>query len=234
MRRIEFDYIERHLPPRPANAHKGMMGTLCSLTGSYRFAGAAVLSAKAALRAGVGLHYQLLPECIYPIFASSVHESVCVPLDGGRTFSVRDLPIVLPILDKASAVLIGCGMDNNESTQEFLHSVMQAVYVPLVIDADGINALAQHIHWLEESEAPIILTPHVKEFSRLSGLTVEEIVQAPETAAREFSLSHPDTVLVLKSHRTIIAQNGELYENIAGNSGMAKGGSGDEIGRAHV
>ena len=229
MRRIEFDYIDRHLPPRPANAHKGMMGTLCSLTGSYRFAGAAVLCAKAALRAGVGLHYQLLPECIYPIFASSVHESVCVPLDGGRTFSVRDLPIVLPVLDKASAVLIGCGMDNNESTQEFLHSVMQAVYVPLVIDADGINALAQHIHWLEESEAEIILTPHVKEFSRLSGLTVEEIVQDPETAAREFSLSHPDTVLVLKSHRTIIAQNGELYENIAGNSGMAKGGSGDVL-----
>ena len=61
MRRIEFDYIERHLPPRPANAHKGMMGTLCSLTGSYRFAGAAVLCAKAALRAGVGLHYQRPP-----------------------------------------------------------------------------------------------------------------------------------------------------------------------------
>lgn len=231
MQRVEFDYLERHLPRRPADAHKGTMGTLCSLTGSYGFAGAAVLSAKAALRSGVGLHYQVLPERIYPLFGTAVSESVCVPVTGNAdgTLCPKDFEAILPVLKKATAVLIGCGMGNNADTLAVVQQTLENTDCPVIIDADGINVLGQHIHKIDETSAELILTPHIKEFSRLSGWDVQEILKAPARAAEVFSLAHPALTLVLKGHRTYIAKNGELYENIAGNSGMAKGGSGDVL-----
>ncbi|WP_316607967.1 NAD(P)H-hydrate dehydratase [uncultured Ruminococcus sp.] len=230
MKQVDFNYLVRHFPDRPDNAHKGTMGTLCSLTGSRGFSGAAILSAQAALRTGVGLHYQLIPDCIYPIFASSVYESVCVPLTGGRdTVCPADLDAIHTALQKATAVLLGCGLGLNDDTRTVVFNLIRSCEKPLIIDADGINALSGHIHILEERKAPVILTPHVKEFSRISGLSVEDILQAPAEAARSFASAHENTVLVLKGHRTYIAQNDRLYENTAGNSGMAKGGSGDML-----
>lgn len=230
MKQVDFNYLVRHFPDRPDNAHKGTMGTLCSITGSRGFSGAAILSAKAALRTGVGLHYQLIPDCIYPIFASSVYESVCVPLTGGSgTVCPADLEAIHTATQKATAVLIGCGIGLSDDTCTVVSDLIRSCEKPLIIDADGINALSGHIHILEERKAPVILTPHVKEFSRISGLSVEDILQAPAEAARSFASAHEDTVLVLKGHRTYIAQNDRLYENTAGNSGMAKGGSGDVL-----
>ena len=230
MKRVDFDYFERHFPRRPADAHKGTMGTLVSLTGSFGFAGAAILSAKAALRSGVGLHYQVLPESIYPLFGGTVHESVCVPVKGkeGR-LCLSDTETIRPTLDRATAVLIGCGMGCTEDTAEAEKAVLTSSKCPVIIDADGINALARHIHSIEGCQGEIILTPHIKEFSRLSGLSVEEILSDPAKHAEEYSLRHRDVTLVLKGHRTYIAKNGDVYENIAGNSGMAKGGSGDVL-----
>lgn len=230
MKRVDFDYFERHFPRRPADAHKGTMGTLVSLTGSFGFAGAAILSAKAALRSGVGLHYQVLPESIYPLFGTAVQESVCVPVKGkeGR-LCLSDTETIRPTLDRATAILIGCGMGCTEDTAEAEKAVLTSSKCPVIIDADGINALARHIHSIEGCQGEIILTPHVKEFSRLSGLSVEEILSDPAKHAEEYSLRHRDVTLVLKGHRTYIARNGDVYENIAGNSGMAKGGSGDVL-----
>ncbi len=230
MKRVDFDYFERHFPRRPADAHKGTMGTLVSLTGSFGFAGAAILSAKAALRSGVGLHYQVLPESIYPLFGTAVQESVCVPVKGkeGR-LCLSDTETIRPTLDRATAILIGCGMGCTEETAAVEKAVLSSVECAVIIDADGINALARHIHSVEGCRGEIILTPHVKEFSRLSGLSVEKILSDPAKHAEEYSLRHRDVTLVLKGHRTYIARNGDLYENIAGNSGMAKGGSGDVL-----
>ena len=230
MKRVDFDYFERHFPRRPADAHKGTMGTLVSLTGSFGFAGAAILSAKAALRSGVGLHYQVLPESIYPLFGAAVQESVCVPVKGteGR-LCLSDTETIRPTLERATAVLIGCGMGCTEDTAEAEKAVLTSSKCPVIIDADGINALARHIHSVEDCRGEIILTPHIKEFSRLSGLSVEEILSDPAKHAEEYSLRHRDVTLVLKGHRTYIAKNGDVYENIAGNSGMAKGGSGDVL-----
>lgn len=230
MKRVDFDFIEKRLPHRPSDAHKGTMGTLCAITGSYGFCGAAILSAKAALRSGVGLLYQALPACIYPIFTSSAPEAVCVPVKGkdGR-FCADDLPQLSDALQKATAVLIGCGMGNTDNTAEVLKAVIRSAKAPIIIDADGINALSQHIHILDEAETELILTPHIKEFSRLSGLSTEAILADPAKAALDFSVQHGGVTLALKGHRTYIAKDGDLYENIAGNSGMAKGGSGDVL-----
>ena len=228
---LDRAFAARHLPRRPDDAHKGTMGALCSLTGSFGYSGAAILSARAALRSGVGLHYQVLPESIYPIFATAVPESVCVPVTGSGvgTLSRADLPAILNTADRASAVLIGCGMGNTADTLAVLQAVIRRVTAPLIIDADGINTLAQHIDILEESHAPVILTPHIKEFSRLTGLPVDAILHDPSAAAQRFSQERPDVVLVLKSHHTVIAQNGELSIHERSNSGLAKGGSGDVL-----
>ena len=228
---LTLDYVARHLPCRPDNAHKGTMGALCSITGSYGFSGAVVLSAKAALRSGVGLLYQVIPEKIYPVYAASVYESVCVPVRGNvlGTVAPTDSDAILNTVDRASAVLIGCGMGNTSATAEVLRTVVRHSTVPIIIDADGINALALHKDILKEHRAPLILTPHVKEFSRLSGLSVPAVIERQAEVAANFSKEHPDIVLVLKSHRTVIARSGELYRNTAGNSGMAKGGSGDVL-----
>ena len=239
MKTIEFNDIISRLPHRPDDAHKGTMGTLCSITGSRGFSGAAVLSAKAALRSGVGLMYQIIPESVYPIFASSVYESVCVPVHGSPRGTVcpDDIPVILDTVKKATAVLIGCGMGNNEDTAEVLSAVLKNAVCPVIIDADGINALSSHIHLLDDITTEVILTPHIKEFSRLSGLSVETVLSDPAKAASDFAFSHRGVTLVLKSHRTYIARGSEpgselgseLYENTAGNSGMAKGGSGDVL-----
>ena len=228
---LDRDFVRAALPERPDNAHKGAMGTLCSVTGSKGFCGAAVLSAKAALRSGVGLHYQVIPESVYPVFASSVYESVCVPVKGSfvGTVSRADLPAILNTAERASAVLIGCGMGNSSDTLAVLEWIMKGIDKPVIIDADGINALSANINILKERGGATVLTPHVKEFSRLTGLSVEYIIANQAEAAKSFSIDHPDCVLVLKSHRTVIAKNGELYINTAGNSGMAKGGSGDVL-----
>ena len=224
------ELVSAMLPRRPDDAHKGTMGSLCSLTGSYGFSGAAVLSACAALRSGVGLHYQVLPEAIYPIFASSVYESVCVPVKGkSGALCPADLPAITGVLSRCTAALIGCGMGNAPDTREALYEVIRAADIPLIIDADGINALSLNTEILKERKPEIILTPHVKEYSRLSGLSVERIIADQEDAAVEFSKKWPGVTLVLKSHRTVIAREGRAYLNTAGNSGMAKGGSGDVL-----
>ena len=228
---LSKDYVATALPKRPDDAHKGTMGTLCSITGSCGFCGAAVLSAKAALRTGVGLHYQVIPEAIYPIFASSVYESVCVPVHGSShgTVAPTDLDAILNTISRASAVLIGCGMGNSSATAEVLRAVIRHSDAPVIIDADGINALALHTDILKEAHAPLILTPHLKEFSRLSGLELQTIKERQAEVAEDFARAHPDVILVLKSHRTYIAAGDTVYRSTAGNSGMAKGGSGDVL-----
>ena len=221
MKRVDFDFLEKKLPQRPSDAHKGTMGTLVSLTGSTGFSGAAILSAKAALRSGVGLLYQVLPKGIYPIFASSVYESVCVPLGDSDRASLKkdDIPDIAPYLEKATAVLIGCGSGNTDDTAAIAEAAVKSAGRPVIIDADGINALARHIHILDEAKSEVVLTPHVKEFSRISGMSMEEILSEPAEAALMFCEKHPGVTLVLKG----------AAENIAGNSGMAKGGSGDVL-----
>ncbi len=231
MRELDLRYVKAHLPHRPDNAHKGTMGSLCSITGSYGFSGAAVLSAKAALRSGVGLLFQIIPEAIYPVYAASVYESVCVPVSGSAlgTVSPADLDAIQNTVDRASAVLIGCGMGNTPATAAVLRAVISRSRVPVIIDADGINALSLHKDILDAAHPPLILTPHIKEFSRLTELSVSEILSDQQGAAEQFIKDYPDLVLVLKSHRTVIASKGETCLNTAGNSGMAKGGSGDVL-----
>ena len=213
-------------PPRAADSHKGTYGTLLSLCGSYGMAGAALLAARAALRCGTGLVIAAVPESIYPIVATALPEAVFAPYtDGGARAAVQ----LMPRLPKATALLCGCGLGQSSETAELLAATLTEATQPVVLDADGINLAARHIDIKETVRAPLILTPHPMELSRLLRCSVADIQHDREGAARE-AVAQTGGIVVLKGHGTVVAApSGECWVNTTGNPGMAVGGSGDVL-----
>lgn len=229
--KLDVDLIKKILPVRNPEGHKGTFGTALLLTGSYSMAGAGIFSAKAANRCGCGLVKHVLPESIYNILASNVPESVYYTVldsfDGN--ISADSIPFILEKSSEADAILIGCGSKNNNHTFEIVKKLILSSKIPLVIDADGINALSTCIEFLQKSNAPIVLTPHLKEFSRITGLSIDEILENRYIVSADFAKKY-NCYLVLKGHETLITTPyGEQFVNTTGNSGMAKGGSGDVL-----
>ncbi len=215
---------------REKNTHKGTYGTALLINGSYGMAGAAMLSAKAAMRSGVGIVKSIIPKSIYPAFTSFLPEAVCIPVgeteNGQLNFENIDIKAVQK---NANAILFGCGVGICDSTEKLLKSLILNAEIPLVIDADGINLLSRSIESLKESKAPIILTPHPKEIARLCKKSVDEIEADRIEISRQLALEYGVTV-VLKGANTIVAtENGEIFINTLGNSGMATAGSGDVL-----
>lgn len=214
---------------RRRNSHKGTFGTALTVTGSYGMAGAAILSARSALRSGAGIVKCVLCESIYPAFTSSVPEAVCLPSQEHNGTLRFDEQLIAKALKGSSAVLIGCGLGVSPDTQKIIENIIKISEVPVVIDADGINALCGRIDIIKNSKAPVILTPHPGEMARLCSLSVKEIEADRENIARCFAVKYGCT-LVLKGANTIIAaQNGDIFYNLTGNPGMSTGGSGDVL-----
>lgn len=218
------------MPQRPDDAHKGTMGTLLNISGSYSMAGACILSSLAALRSGVGLVKVALPKSIYEIVASQVYEAVFVPFDDSKdgTVDINSLDILLKAAECSNAVLLGCGLSLSEDTSAFVSDFLDAYDGRVLVDADGINALAMNIDVLDTTKSNVVLTPHLKEMSRLIGKDVSYIVENKERVALEFAKNHSVT-LVLKGKGTIVTDGEKIFVNKTGNAGMAKGGSGDVL-----
>ena len=169
-----------------------------------------------------------VPRAVYPIVAAGADEPVVFPLcdDGGGRLSRDAMDIVLQHLKSCDACLIGPGLGRSREISEIVCSVIGESEVPLVIDADGINALCGNINILRDRRCPVILTPHDVEFARLGGDPAPGI---RVMAARDFAVAH-GCVLLLKGHRTVVAApDGRIAINTTGNAGMAKGGSGDVL-----
>lgn len=221
------EFVKRCFPLRAADSHKGTYGTLLSVCGSYGMAGAAILAARAAERCGTGLVVAALPESIYPIAASRLPEVVFTPLK--NVTCADDMNLLNRHLQKSTAVLIGCGLGDTAKTLELVEALLNTADRPIVLDADGINAAARHISILETAHPPLILTPHPKELARLLRCSVEQI-QADRQTAAQTAASRFNAVVVLKGHRTVIADpNGTIAINETGNPGMAVAGSGDVL-----
>ncbi len=217
------------LPERPKSSHKGTFGTALLVCGSYGMAGAAILATRAALKSGVGIAKCLIPKSIYKILTVAVPEAVYLPktntLKGGLSAFIN----IKPALQKTSAVLFGCGLSNTKHTKILLQKLIKNANCPIVIDADGINALACCIDLLKKANAPIILTPHPAEMARLIKSDVKTVEANRITIATDFAKQY-NCILVLKGANTIVADpSGEIYFNTLGNSGMATGGSGDVL-----
>lgn len=215
--------VLRILPERDLYAHKGDFGSVLLLCGSRGYTGAPVLAAMGALRSGAGLVSLGVPESIYVIEAVKLTEAMVFPLpEEAGMLSEKGIPEILKRLEKADAVLIGCGLGQSEGTFTVVKAVLQNARCPVVLDADGINVMAEHKDILYERQYPTILTPHPGEFRRLFPGAYPDRMTAAQSSARELGC-----VMVLKGHETLITDGRDCYINPTGNPGMAVGGSGD-------
>ncbi len=207
---------------------QGHVGRLLNVSGSFAMSGAAVLSTLGAQRAGVGLVTVACCERVIPVIASSIREAVYLPLPDSEDYGAAAARILAKLKD-ADACMIGCGMGDSIATAHYVREVVRNASCPVVIDADGLNALRGDTRIFLEAKTPLILTPHLKEASRLMRCTVDQIAADKIGAGRAFALEHR-VFLVLKDSTTyVFTPEGDVYENTAGNSGLAKGGSGDVL-----
>ncbi len=229
MERTDKNFVLRAVGDRPDDAHKGTMGTLLSVCGSYGMAGAAVLSSLAALRSGVGLLKCALPRSVYPIAACRVPESVYLPLrencDGKTAADNADFLLV----QDADALLMGCGLSVCDDTRALVRRLLLSFERPMLLDADALNCIADDPSVLRQAKAPVVITPHPAEMGRLLGVTAKEVNADRAKTAREFAARY-NVITVLKGAGTVIAApSGRALLNTTGNSGMATGGSGDVL-----
>ncbi len=228
---IDWGMVKACFSPRPADSHKGTFGRLTALCGSYGMAGAAALAVKAAQRSGAGLVTLALPRSVYPIAAGMLPEAVFLPLpetpDGRVALSARTT--LREAARSATALLVGCGLGGGDEVREVVRDLLESAECPLVLDADGINAVAGHIHIGKTARAPLVLTPHPGEMARLLGCSIPEVQRDRLETARRFA-EQEGVILVLKGHQTVIAAPGRsLMVNMTGNPGMATAGSGDVL-----
>ncbi|MEI8350613.1 MAG: NAD(P)H-hydrate dehydratase [Candidatus Omnitrophota bacterium] len=216
---------------RKPDTHKGDYGYVLAIGGSPGLTGAVCLCAEAALRIGAGLVRVGVPKSLHNIFEVKLTEVMSVPLEESREghFSVNALARIEDIAKKIDVIALGCGASQNISTQKLILKIIETIDKPLVIDADGINALSKNIGILKRCKSKnIIVTPHMGEFSRLVRIGVEEIKAKRKELVKDFAFQY-NLILVLKGHRTLISDGKEIFENITGNPGMATAGSGDVL-----
>ena len=224
---IQLDHtaVLNMLPDRKVTAHKGNFGKLLLLCGSRGYTGAAALAAMGALRTGAGLVYLGVPTCIYAIEAVKLLEPVVFPLpDINGMISATAIPEISALLEKMDAVLIGPGLGRSEDTENLLIWILKNYAGPVVIDADGIYLLRNHIDILRGRACPVVLTPHEAEFSQLMEQTISNRTETAVEAARTLQ-----SIVVLKGHKTVITDGETVYINPTGNPGMAVGGCGDVL-----
>lgn len=218
------------LPKRKADAHKGDFGKLLIVAGSRGMTGAACLSALSAMRSGAGTVTAALPQSQQPIAAAKLTEAMTLALsedDCGRLSALAAEEIARRA-ETADAVVFGPGLGRGGGIRRILESLLE-IKTPVLIDADGINALSLNIDIMSRKNCGAVLTPHVGEMSRLSGLSTAKISENREAAAQEIA-EKLNSVVVLKGVGTVIAAPcGNVEINPTGNPGMATGGSGDVL-----
>ncbi|HTG00558.1 MAG TPA: NAD(P)H-hydrate dehydratase [Nitrospirota bacterium] len=216
---------------RPRDAHKGAFGHVLIIGGSPGKAGAVVMAAKAALRAGPGLVSVATPNALVPIVQSQVFEAMCVPADESieGTLGVGSEEALVKTSESMNAVALGPGLSTHFETTQVVKHLVQRITVPLVIDADGLNALAGGCDILRSAKAPVIVTPHPGEMGRLAGIPAAEVQQSRIETASNFA-RHYGVIVVLKGAGTVVAlPDGPAFINSTGNPGMATGGTGDVL-----
>lgn len=221
---------------RKVNSHKGDFGQVFVIGGSRRYAGAPILAGYAAIRSGAGLVTLGIPAGLNnAVIKAKPKELMTFPLAETTkgSISVKAYTQANGFLKDSDVLLVGPGLSQHALTQQFIRMIVRSVHRPMVIDADGLNALKGHLDILRNTQHAIrntkILTPHPGEMARLLGRTIRYVQSYREKIASQFSLLYNVTV-VLKGNRTIVAgSNGDFFVNKTGNPGMATAGSGDVL-----
>ncbi len=221
----------RKIPKRAEAAHKGDFGHVLVIAGSAGYTGAAYLTSQAAALSGAGLVTLAIGRSIYDVMAVKLTEVMVKPFFETKDYSLSLLAEreLLSFSQNLTAVAIGPGISRNKETQHLVRNLVAKLNKPIVLDADGINAVAGHPDIFKDLKAPVVMTPHPGEMAKLTGKDVAEIQGNRKDIALATAALY-NTVLVLKGNNTIVAgPNGELYENQTGNPGMATGGTGDVL-----
>jgi ADP-dependent NAD(P)H-hydrate dehydratase len=220
------------LPKRPVNSHKGLYGSVLVVAGGRGMAGAAALCGASALRSGAGLVRIACSSEVQPTVASFEPSYMTYPLpaDGDGLIAFDPARRALErLLDQADVLAIGPGFGQSDDLRKLVRWVVESVTLPVVLDADGLNALAGQTESLKNRKSPIILTPHPGEFARLTGKSVSAIQEDREALAAEFARQGGELVVVLKGTGTVVTDGRRVYVNSTGNPGMATGGVGDVL-----
>ncbi|HWR39387.1 MAG TPA: NAD(P)H-hydrate dehydratase [Patescibacteria group bacterium] len=223
--------VQRLLPQRTANSHKGMWGRIVVVAGSRGFSGAAALAATGALRAGAGLVTLAAPAGIQGILATKLTEVMtrALPETPGGGLDLTAVEEVRQLAGGADVLALGPGLGTQAETRELVREVLRTVSCPLVLDADALNALVGYTEELAQIEALAVLTPHPGEMARLLRVSIDD-VQKDRIGVTQRAASAWNCIVVLKGARTVVAfPDGEVFLNSTGNAGMASGGTGDVL-----
>jgi NAD(P)H-hydrate epimerase len=219
------------LPERARDTHKGSYGKALFIAGSSSYLGAPYFSALSFLKAGGGLSYLATPKSISPFLASKGSEVVFVPQNETPSGSIalENKNELLKFSQTVDMVVLGPGLSLDKDTQELVRELTPKITKPLLIDGDGITAIAEDLGKIKKREAPMILTPHLGEMSRITKMEISEInknkVDVLQRTARELNA----TIILKGAHSLIGYPDGTVFINVSGNSGMATAGSGDVL-----
>jgi len=228
---LEEDMIRGMLPKRHRSTHKGSFGSVLAAACSRGMEGSGIMSSRAALRSGAGIVRLALPGSLQKLMCAAALEIMTMSLeDGGSGILTEEcIPQLLEAAEKSSALLIGPGLTDSENIRTVMAEVIKNCSIPVVIDADGLNAISKDPGILKKRRGEIVITPHPGEMARLCGCSSSDIQKDRLGFAERFSREY-DVVVVLKGYRTIIAlPDGTGFINPTGNPGMATAGSGDVL-----
>ena len=225
--------VKKILPKRDQNSNKGTFGKLLCITGSEYMPGACAMSAISAMKSGCGLVTIATAKETIPFLASRLYPPVWIPLEtdnnGIIKFSEKNFKKISEAVSKSDAVLFGCGLGISYDTKILASWLIKNVKSKLIIDADGLNSIAGNTDILNQAKGDVIITPHPGEFSRLIDKSIPDVQSNRISLATDFVNQYPKCTLVLKGAGTIVINKNKSFINTNGNSGMAKGGSGDVL-----
>lgn len=224
MDRIDRNFVKNLLPERDPYGHKGTFGKVLCVCGSVGYTGAPIFASRAAVRTGSGLVFLAVPESIWQVCAVKSDEAMPFPLSDMDGKLHGCFKAIAARSEGCDVVLYGCGLGRSAGLDEMVRDVL-TLPQPLVLDADGINALSGHMDVLKRRSGVTVLTPHEGEFLRVGGDLSHGRIEGAVDLAVKYGV-----YLVLKGHETVVAApDGRYRVNTTGNSGMAKGGSGDVL-----
>jgi NAD(P)H-hydrate epimerase len=232
---IKLDFLDndlqKWLPERPVQAHKGKFGHLLIIAGSLGKTGAALLCSIGGLRVGTGLVTLCIPYELNRIAQTSLWEAMTVPLKSAAhgILSIEDYPVISAALRNKQAVAVGPGIGTANETAELILKLYKEETLPMLVDADALNILATDNSVLSQAAGPRILTPHPGEMARLTGLSNQDIQENRLQTARDFANEHNVYIVLKGADSVICSPDGRTALNTTGNPGMAAGGMGDVL-----